>query len=130
VSRRQSQILFAIAAAWNFAAAAGALLTPELHRSLFFTVDNGVSAMAQINTQGFWVAVLLFGVGYAIVARDPAKNHGLVVVGALGKLYVAVAWSWNFFAGTMKVMPLIGGLGDLVFAGLFLYFLRCGIQDP
>ena len=57
------------------------------------------------------------------VARDPRKNHGLVLVAALGKTCVALLWIAAFAQGTVGLLGLAGALGDLVFAALFFRFL-------
>ncbi len=124
MTRRQARSLFTVAAVWNLAAAAGALLTPELHRSLFFgSAVEELGSVARLNTQAFWVSVLLFGIGYGIVARDPDRNHGIVLLAALGKTYVFLAWFRYWLAGEVTGFALMGGIGDLVFAALFAWFL-------
>ena len=121
----QARLLFAIAALWNIAAAAVALLAPDFHRGMFFVyATDPIATIALVNTQAFWVTVLFFGIGYGIVARDPERNHALVLIAALGKIYVFFAWSWHWHAGEMTRFALFGAVGDLVFAALFLWFLR------
>ena len=121
---RAWKLVFYAAAAYNLLAAAVALAAPRFHADRFFTeAIESSGAIAQVDTQGFWVFVLLFGVGYALVARDPSKNHALVLLAALGKTYVFGAWAWHWFQGTMTTFALLGGIGDLLFAGAFLAFL-------
>lgn len=125
MSRSQARLLFASAALWNVAAATVALLAPDFHRGMFFVPTTGpIDTIARVDTQAFWVTVLFFGVGYGIVARDPDRNHALVFIAALGKIYVFFAWSWHWHAGEMTRFALFGAVGDLVFAALFLWFLR------
>ena len=125
MTRSQARRLFAIAALWNLAAAAVALIAPDFHRGMFFvSTTDPIGTIALVNTQAFWVTVLFFGIGYGIVARDPVRNHALVFIAALGKIYVFFAWSWHWHAGEMTSFALFGAVGDLVFAALFLWFLR------
>jgi cytochrome c biogenesis protein CcdA len=69
------------------------------------------------------VSVLFFGLGYWLVARDPRKNHGLVLIAAAGKTVVGIRWIMAYMAGVAQPFALIGAIGDLVFAGCFAYFL-------
>lgn len=125
MTRSQARFLFASAALWNVAAAAVALLAPDFHGGMFFvSPTEPIGTVALVNTQAFWVTVLFFGIGYGIVARDPDKNHALVFIAALGKIYVFFAWSWQWLAGEMTSFALFGAVGDAVFAALFLWFLR------
>jgi hypothetical protein len=116
--------LFWLAAAYNGSAAAVALLAPDLHVERFFAPGTALEGpVAHLNLQAFWVSVLLFGVGYAIVARDPRRNHGILFLAALGKTYVFVVFTSHWLEGSMQLLALAGGIGDLVFAGLFAWFL-------
>ena len=80
-------------------------------------------AVAHLYTQAFWVSVGLFGVGYAIVAHDPGRNHGILLLAALGKTYVFVVFTAAWLRGSMGTLALVGGIGDLVFAAVFFWFL-------
>jgi hypothetical protein len=116
--------LFYIAAAYNIMAAAVALIAPRFHTASFFGPDTAFEgSVALLNTQAFWVSVLLFGLGYLMVARDPSKNHGIVLLAAVGKTYVFVIWAWHYAQGSMTAFALLGGVGDLIFAGTFAVFL-------
>ncbi len=116
--------LFIVAAIWNLAAASVALIAPSFHTETFFgpgtTLDDPV---AFLNTQMVWVTVGLFGIGYWIVARDPRKNHGIVLLAILGKVYVSVAWCWAWTADIVAPFALAGATGDLLFAAAFAFFL-------
>ncbi len=115
---------FWLAAAWNLSAAAIALFASAHHTASFFGPGAKVEGLiAQMNTQLWWVSVLLFGVGYAIVALDPRRNHGIVFLAALGKTYVGLLWVWSFTRDEVTVLGLAGGLGDLAFAAVFAIFL-------
>jgi hypothetical protein len=115
---------FWTAAVYNLLAAAVALLAPDFHVEQFFAAPAVLEGpVARIYTQAFWVSVLLFGVGYAIVARNPDRNHGILLLAALGKAYVFVAFVRAWLAGSMRTLALLGGIGDLIFAAGFVWFL-------
>jgi hypothetical protein len=70
----------------------------------------------------FAFCVLLFGIGYGIVAIYPSRNHGLIWLGIIGKLGVAaLGQRWLTDVATVWVLP--AAAGDFVFAALFAYFL-------
>ncbi len=116
--------LFYVAATYNIVAAVVALTAPRFHTARFFGPDTAFEgSVALLNTQAFWVSVLLFGVGYWMVARDPSKNHGIVLLAAIGKTYVFAIWAWHYAQGSMTAFALLGGIGDLLFAGIFAVFL-------
>jgi hypothetical protein len=75
------------------------------------------------------VLIAAFGYGYARIALDPVRYRPLIALGAWGKLAavatvlvgaLAIPHLWRLFA-------LIGG--DLVFAALFLHYLRRASAD-
>ena len=101
-----------------------ALGLPAFHASQFF-IDDAIShhPAFRLNTQAWWMSVVLFGVGYAIVARDPTRNHGIVGLAMVGKTYVGLAWIAGFISGVVGMIGLIGAVGDLVFAAIFAAFL-------
>jgi len=116
--------IFWIAAAYNISAAAVALLTPEFHVAQFFgTTAAFEGPVTRLYTQAFWVSVLSFGIGYAIVARNPDRNHGILLLAAFGKTYVFVVFVRGWLTDSMSAFALVGGIGDLVFATAFVWFL-------
>ena len=124
VNFKKYRLLFYVAAFWNISAAAVALLAPEYHAQTFFgSPASALDPVSAVDTQIFWVSVLFFGVGYWIVARDPTKNHGLVLIAALGKAFVGVRWIIAYADGIVLPFALVGAIGDIIFAGLFAVFL-------
>ena len=116
--------VFYLAAVWNLSAAAGALLFPQYHAELFFGSPLAVATPAAVlNSQIVWVSVAFFGVGYWMVAREPTRNHGLILVATLGKIYVGLRWIWAFGQGIVTPFAVVGAAGDLMFASIFAIFL-------
>ncbi len=93
------------------------------HRQLLRARYPFEGSVALINTQAFWISALLLGIGHWIVARDPSKNHGIVLLAAIGKTYVFVEWAWHYAMGSMTAFALLGRVGDLMFAALLTVFL-------
>jgi hypothetical protein len=108
--------LFIIGAVWNFL-----LAGPQLFNSFFST--SLFSGAALMYVQGFFCAVLLFGVGYFIVGLNINKNHGIVWLGAIGKVLVFGFFLAYYLSGQIPFYLVLVGIGDLIFAVFFFIFL-------
>ena len=114
--------LFRIAAAFNFAVAAGLLfLRPWLTPMLKLDPPTGTNLVA-VNVAGVMVAT--FGYAYARVAADPVRHRPYVTLGIVGKVLVVAGTLVPFLTGTIDWrLPALSG-ADVVFSILFLDFLR------
>lgn len=110
--------LFRIAAFWNYTAAA-AFCLPSSVLSLFGMPTPVPSLYPQMAA----ALVATFGLGYHLVARNVTRNHGIVVIGAIGKTGLFALFLAYYLAGRLPVLPLVIVFGDLVFAALFVRFL-------
>ncbi|MHA2035115.1 MAG: hypothetical protein ACW972_07575 [Promethearchaeota archaeon] len=72
---------------------------------------------------GFFGLVFIIGIGYYIVSRDIDNNHGVVILGAIGKFYMIILFSIYFALGYSNFLPVIPAIGDLIFGILFVEFL-------
>ncbi len=117
-------IMFIIAAAVNIIGAVWLLLNPENSGLLMYgskiVFDNSA---ARINNQAFLFFVIVFGIGYAFVAKNPSKNRGIVWIGIMGKLYYFTASGLHFKSGLVTSAAFAGSFVDLAFAILFMLFL-------
>lgn len=111
--------LFLFAAAFNFVVGAALLLgypvfAPMLGiqgpPSVFFHVAMGI--------------VLVFGYVYWCIARDPAKYRPYVALGVMGKMVFVVAIYGHWVAGDASTAMAVLVTGDLIFAALFVQYLR------
>ena len=65
------------------------------------------------------LAILLFGIGYNLVALWPDRNRGIVFVGALGKvIIVPMIWVCHLDGGVGLTLA-VAAIGDLLYAALF-----------
>jgi hypothetical protein len=74
-----------------------------------------------------WIVLFMtFGVGYAMVWKNPQANRGIVVLGIVGKLAFSVVFLASMAASPHQIprIFLIPVNGDLVFAGLFWAYLQ------
>lgn len=115
-------VLFAVAALVNLGVGAAMALGPvPVAAELGVT---GPGAPYAITMVGMMIAV--FGVGYAIVARNPAGNRGIVWIGVIGKLGAATLAAMQYQQGLIPMQTFALGMGDVVFAVIFLLFLWRG----
>lgn len=116
------RVLFALAAFYNWAVggtmlAAPGALAPQLS-------IEGAGAPFALQMTGLLIAV--FGLGYAMVARNPAGNRGIIWIGMIGKIGAAVLGTIQYQAGIVPFTTFALGMGDLVFVALFALFLWHG----
>ena len=87
----------------------------------------GLDPVAGTNLVFLYVAALLvatFGYAYLRVAQDPERFRAFVELGVIGKLLAVAAVGWLWTTGEIGgQFPLLVS-ADLVFALLFLDFLR------
>lgn len=113
------RVIFALAALFNLMVGLPLLLAPR----------PAVSALVYILPPDFMLAQILgvlisvFGVGYAMVARDPAGGRPIAWLGVIGKLPIPVILWFYVEADVVPVRTLLLSLGDLLFAVLFVVFL-------
>ncbi len=71
---------------------------------------------------GLFIAT--FGYAYLRIAQDPRRYRPFIELGAIGKLLAVAAVAWPWLAGDIGWrLPLLVS-ADLVFALLFIDFLR------
>ena len=61
-------------------------------------------------------------IGYLIVALNPLRHTGIVIVGGIGKVGFAIMMLKFYAAGLANANALIVVVGDLIFCALFLYY--------
>jgi hypothetical protein len=67
--------------------------------------------------------VALFGATYAWLARQPVIDRPLVVFSAAGKTAFVAVVLFCWLAGQVPFVLLLTASGDLVFAGIFVWWL-------
>ncbi len=116
------RVLFALAALYNLAVGGTMLATPGALAEQLNV--EGAGAPFALMMSGLLIA--MFGVGYALVARDPAGNRGIVWIGMIGKIGAAALGTIQYQAGVVPLTTFALGMGDLVFVALFALFLWRG----
>lgn len=68
--------------------------------------------------------VVIFGFAYWSIARDPVKFRPYIVLGIVGKLAFVVVIYGHWLAGSVSGRTAVLVTGDLLFALLFVAYLR------
>lgn len=123
------RLFFVIAALWNLGAAIPGILYPELSMKIFYGVDLQ-DFYAILFYRSFWISVLIFGIGYLMIASAPEKHTGVIIMGIIGKIVVAGVWYYLVFHGQARLMAFFGAAGDSLFTIYFIICLLIGPKGP
>jgi len=118
-----------VAAIWNILGSLPAIIAPGINMRLFYGVRTNDSYTLALN-RGFWIAVLVVGIGYLIVAYDPAKRIGIIWLGIVGKIVVAASWFYYFIIDRATETAVFVALGDSIFTLCFVYYICRGTRNP
>ncbi|MQA31783.1 MAG: hypothetical protein GEU82_18435 [Luteitalea sp.] len=79
--------------------------------------------------------VMLFGIGYAVVGLDLARNHTIVVLGAFGKTLFSLAVARYYLLGEVNFVLACLLVADMIQVCVFVEFLLrvrarppCGVE--
>jgi len=114
--------LFFVAALWNLALGLAFLLMFSRLMTLF-----GMPTPARELTAFHQMAILLamvYGIGYYMVSRDLYSHKGIVLLGVIGKIIVFALFLYHMLFSGLHFLIFLVGFGDLIFALLFIMFLR------
>jgi membrane-bound ClpP family serine protease len=73
--------------------------------------------------RSLWITVLVFGIGFFMVALKPVKHIGIVIMGLLGKLFFASNVLFQYSHEKVSQMAMIAAFIDLIFVLLFGIFI-------
>lgn len=113
------KLVFAVAALFNWAVGLPMLLAPA---ALLGAIGQPVPDDLLITRLGALLIVVL-GIGYAMVARDPVANRPILWLGVLGKAPIPLLVWLGGGAAVFVTPTFLLSLGDLAFATLFLAYL-------
>ena len=99
-------------------------------RALFGNAAETGGAALSVSFRFFAIAVLLFGIGYFMVWRDPVRNRAILWLGAVAKLVVFIIVVYYYSSGGTTGVFLLGVSCDLIFAILFFMHLRETKGEP
>ena len=104
--RPRFALLFVIAALWNFAGA----LPGFLDSAGMFSREFGrelTDPVLLIVYRGAWGTALLYGFGFLMVARNPVRHTGVVLMGGLGKAFFALHLLYMYLEGWTSELALV-----------------------
>jgi hypothetical protein len=114
------RILFTVAAAWNLGAAATLIFNPDFLLARLSVNDPAARLLAR----SFASSVTTWGIGYALVAFDRKRFRDFAWLGVISKTIFFMVYATAFFGRRISFAAFIPALVDLVFAVLFVEFLR------
>ncbi|MDH5656754.1 MAG: hypothetical protein OEZ34_12650 [Spirochaetia bacterium] len=116
------RIIFIASALWNLLGAIfgyfntaytfNGLFNRDLNDPLFYAIYKGA-----------WGTTFTYFFGYLIVAFNPLKHTGIVVLGAIGKVGFAISLLNLYLSELADSIVFIIIVGDFIFFFLFLYYL-------
>lgn len=116
--------MFLLAALWNLIGACfGYFNTAYTFQGLFGRELS--DPLIHAIYQGSWGTTFVYFFGYLIVAHNPVKHPGIVIVGGIGKLGFAVKLLQMYFLGIANTLVFIIIVGDFLFLLLFAYYFAC-----
>ena len=114
---RNWKIFFAVAALFNLLIGLSVMIAPQYSAPV--PLDD--VALLPIRVVGWFVFV--FGIGYAIVSRDPLRHVGIVRIGVIGKLGMFVITLLTCLTGLGSWSQAVPAFFDLPWAIGFIVFL-------
>jgi hypothetical protein len=116
------RIVFVMAALWNLAGGIpGYFDSANMFHRLFDRELTDPLMMAIY--KGSWGTTFLYFFGYLLVAYNPARHTGIVILGVLGKVFFAAGLLKAYLAGMTTSFALVVISGDFIFTALFIAYL-------
>jgi hypothetical protein len=118
---RLFRIIFFVAAIWNLSGGVLGYLNPSHTFELLFDRSAGDPVLLSV-FQGAAGTTFTYFFGYLIVALNPLRHTGIVIVGGIGKLGFALQMYKFYAAGLANAHALIVIAGDMTFCAIFLFY--------
>lgn len=115
------QWFFVISGCWNLIGAIPGILKPASNLEKYYNIKTEDFITLFLN-RSFWLIVLLFGIGYFLIAYDPKLFYGIIIMGIIGKILVAINWIYLFVIGKGEKIIVFGAIGDSLFS---IFFILC-----
>ena len=115
------RLLFIVAALWNLTGAGFGYFNTAFTFQNFFGRELSDPLFYDIY-KGAWGTTFVYFFGYLLVAYNPLKHTGIVIVGVIGKVGFAIKLMQLYLAGLANSVVLIVIIGDFIFMLLFMYY--------
>ncbi len=119
---------FKITAVGNVIAAVAAIASMQTHIGLAYG-EVEINPLLRFYHYNFWVFVLLLGVAYWYLAKEPFRYRIIALIGGIGKLIVAASFLHLALNGHAKPLTLFGIAYDGFFGIVLLVFFFFA-KDP
>ena len=98
-----------------------------LYNSILTEIDIVMESNELNFFKGLFVVSALWNligaiIGYSIVAYNPLKHTGIVIVGGIGKVGFAISLLKFYLSGLAGPVVFIVIIGDFIFSLLFMYY--------
>jgi hypothetical protein len=113
--------LFIASAIWNLIGTLFGYFNTELTFREFFNRDL-TDPLFFIIYQGAWGTTFVYFFGYLIVAFNPIKHTGIVIVGGIGKIGYVISLLKLYATGLADEIVFVVIYGDILFTILFLVY--------
>ena len=120
-TRQRWTLFFYLAAAFNFSMGGPIFLAPAWSYSVAYVGPPDPGAIRFWGDFGY--AVLLIGLGYAIIALDVDRNRGIVWLGIVAKLFDMIVLPLRWLEGLAHPVVVIPAAIDGAFCLGFVWFL-------
>lgn len=116
------RIVFVLAALWNLAGGVpGYFYSTDMFHKLFNQELTDPLMLAIY--KGSWGTTFLYFFGYLLVAYNPVRHTGVVILGTIGKMFFAVGLLRAYLSGMATSFSLVVIIGDFVFTMLFTTYV-------
>jgi hypothetical protein len=116
------RIVFVIAALWNLAGGVpGYFDSANMFHRLFDRELTDPLMMAIY--KGSWGTTFLYFFGYLLVAYNPLRHTGIVILGTIGKVFFAAGLLKAYLSGMATSFALVVIVGDFIFTAVFIAYL-------
>ena len=115
------RVIFIIAATWNLIGAGFGYFNTDYTFLHFFGKELSDPLIYAIY-KGAWGTTFVYIFGYLIVAYNPLKHTGIVIVGGIGKIGFAIKLLQLYLDDLANSVVFIVIVGDFLFSLLFLYY--------
>lgn len=100
------------------------MLFPDFHLRLFYNIPpENVSQILFLYHEMFWSFIIVIGLGYYVMARNPREHQVMLLVGGIGKIGAALAWAHALYHYQANVIVLGGIVWDGSWGVFFLVLL-------
>lgn len=122
------KIVFLLAGIYTAGAVIPGIINPQSGATDFAnqTIQDAYSLFF---FQSLWITVLVFGLGYLLVASEPARYVGIVILGCMGKLLFAINVFYHYSIGSLSSMAFLAAIVDCIFVALFGVFIYLSFQS-